>query len=160
VFHLVQPLQTGQELHSFLLIGPSGEFALAPGARMQDWRCHEVTVLSRSPQGILLDVQLAPAAELLPPVVTSQARTNSLPGHVRISITAQDPSGIDAVELYTKIIGFTIYEWDEVDFLDGVSAGGGTQFQVNFDVEWADVGDELEVGVYDLVGNLTRRRAL
>jgi hypothetical protein len=159
VFHLVQPLQTGQELHSFLLRGPGGEFALTPGTTMQDARGHAVTVLARSSQGLLLDVQLAPTAELVPPSLTTSARTSPLPGHVRISVTAQDPSGIDTVELYTKTFGFTSFEWDEVDLLDFVGGGGATSFQVDFDVAFADVGDELEVAAYDGVGNVARRSA-
>jgi hypothetical protein len=159
VFHLVQPLQTGHELHPFLLRGPGGEFALAPGTTMHDWRGHEITVLSRSPQGLLLDVQLAPAAELVPPSLSTTVRSSPLPGHLRISVSAQDPSGIDAVELYTKTLGFTSIEWDQVDFLEGVSAGGSPSFQVDFDVPFADIGDALEVGAFDLVGNTARRQA-
>jgi hypothetical protein len=157
VFHLVQPLETGGDLQSFLLRGPSGEFALAPGATMQDWRGHVVTVLSRSANGLLLDVQLASAAELVPPTFTTSLRTSPLPGHLRISVTAQDPSGIDAVELYTKTFGFTSFEWDEVDFLEIVSGGGATPFQVNLDMAFADIGDALEMAVYDGVGNVPRR---
>jgi hypothetical protein len=159
VFHLVQPLETGGDLHSFLLRGPGAEFALAPGTTMQDWRGHAVTVLSRSSQGLLLDVQLAPAPELAPPSLSTTTRSSPLPGHIRISVSAQDPSGIDAVELYTKTFGFTSFEWDEVDFLQAASAGGVPSFQVDLDVAFADLGDALEVAVYDTVGNVARRRA-
>jgi hypothetical protein len=155
VFHLVQPLETNGELHSFR--GPGGEFALAPGATLQDGRGHAITVVSRSSLGLLLDVQLAPAPEIVPPTFTASTRTSPLPGHLRISLSAQDPSGIGAIELYTKTYGFTSFEWDEVDFLQDASGGGAPSFQVDLDVAFAEIGDELEVAVYDVVGNVARR---
>jgi hypothetical protein len=159
VFHLVQPLQTGGPRDSFLVLGPAGVLALGPGRTLRDERGHEITVLARSPRGLLLDVQLAPAAELVPPTFTSQLRASPLPGHVRVSVTAQDPSGIDRVALYTKRFGSTSYEWDVVDLLAAAGAGGGTPFQVDFDVASADVRDVIEVAVYDAAGNVAHRDA-
>jgi hypothetical protein len=42
-------------------------------------------------------------------------------------------------------------------FLEIVSGGGATPFQVNLDVAFADIGDALEMAVYDGVGNVARR---
>jgi len=158
VFHLVQRLETGSDPRSFLVTGPGGELALGPGGRMRDWRGHEISVLARSPTGILLDVRLVAPGEGVPPTLSTTAIASPLPGHLRISVTAADPSGIDAVELYTRTYGGTRFEWNEVDFLTAsfAPAGSGDLFRVSFDVDWADLGDELEAAAYDRAGNVAR----
>lgn len=157
VFHLVQRPE-GSDPRSFLLIGPGGELALGPGVSMRDSRGHEVSVLALSPRGILLDVRLVVPEEVVPPTLSTVTTASPLPGHLRISITAQDASGIDAVELYTRTYGGTRFEWDDVDFLAASSApaASGERFRVSFDVEWAEVGDELEAAAYDRAGNVGR----
>ena len=100
---------------------------------------------------------VGPAAEIVPPTFSVTFLSSPLPGHSRIRVTAQDPSGIDAVELYRKTEGFTSFEWDEVEFLQIASGGGATPVQLTFDVAFADLGDELQVAVYDVVGNVAHR---
>lgn len=165
VFHLVQPLAfhpfTGSQLHSFLLRGPSATFALGPGETMQDVRGHQITVLSRSATGILLDVQLFESAELIPPTVTVDLDPSPIPGHIVISVSAHDASGIDAIEFYTKTFGITRYEWHEVALFAAfpAPAEAGTDFQVDLEVAFSDLADQLETAVYDREGNVARRVA-
>jgi hypothetical protein len=158
VFHLVQRLETGSDPRSFLLTGPNGEIALGPGLVMRDWRGHEVHVLARSPEAILLDVRVVAPEEGVPPSLSATAAASPLPGHLRVSVTARDASGIEAVELYTRTHGGTRFEWDEVEFLTGSAApaASGERFRVSFDVEWATMGDGLEAAAYDRTGNVAR----
>jgi M6 family metalloprotease-like protein len=158
VFHLVQRVETGSDPQSFLITGPNGEIALGPGLVMRDWRGHEIHILARSPVGILFDVRLAAAEEAVPPSLDAITAASPLPGHLRVSVTALDASGIDAVELYTRTHGGSRFEWDQVDFLAASSAapGSGERFRVSFDVEWATMRDGLEAAAYDRAGNVAR----
>jgi hypothetical protein len=158
VFHLVQRVETGSGPHSFLLTGPNGEIALGPGLVMRDWRGHEIQILASSPAGILVDVRLAAPDEGVPPSLSAVTAASPLPGHLRVSVTAGDASGIDAVELYTRTHGGSRFEWDQVDFLAASSAapGSGERFRVSFDLEWATMRDGLEAAAYDRAGNVAR----
>ncbi len=78
-----------------------------------------------------------------------------------VSISAQDPSGIDLIELYEKTSRTTGYEWIEVALFASFPAppGAGEQFQVELEVDRARLVHGLDVVVFDRAGIVARTRA-
>jgi M6 family metalloprotease-like protein len=153
IVHLVRPRVTRVgEAHSFLLTGPSGRFALLPGESMEDVRGHTIRVVAKTPGGILLDVELAPAAELDPPSF-SLSFLGDGPGRTRITVSAVDASGIDSMELYTRRPGPSRFDWTGSELLETILATGETSFDGDFVVDSADLAGGWEVVVFDREGN-------
>jgi hypothetical protein len=156
VVHLVRPLDTRSAvLQSFLLIGPANRFALGTGETMLDVRGHTISVVAKTPGGILLDVELAPAAELEPPSLSFSVALAGA-GLGRITVSAEDPSGIDRVEVYARRPGVSRFDWTVVEPLGEIPAAGETSFVGELIVDRADLFDGFEVLAFDQEGNVAR----
>jgi hypothetical protein len=156
VVHLVRPLVTrSSQLYSFLLAGPRGRFALVPGETIEDVRGHTISVVAKTPGGLLLDVELGRAAELVPPSL-SLSLAPAGAGFTRITVLAEDPSGIDRAEVYARTPGLTHFDWTRVELLGEISAAGETSFEGELVLDSADLGDGFEVVAFDREGNAAR----
>lgn len=151
VFHMTRP---GSPFSgSYILLGPGG-YAVQPGQVMQDERGHRIEVVSKTPEGILLDVTYTPPVEGVPPVVSAFRSAGSGPGLLKATITASDASGIGRVEVYTKKAGPGNFDWTTLELLGFVDSPGGTS-EIEFPA--ASVDDALEAVAYDGEGNVARR---
>lgn len=151
VFRLVRPLDTeAGRLHSFLVAGPSGRFALGPGESLEDVRGHRITVLAKSSRGLVVEVELAPTADRMPPQLeVSRAQEN-------VIFSASDPSGIDRIEVYRRTPGPSRFDWIRVERIAERVAAGETHLQGEFSLDPADVAGGLEVVAFDREGNAAR----
>lgn len=151
VVRLVRPLDTeAGRLHSFLIAGASGRFALAPGEFLDDVRGHRISVVAKSSQGLLVDVELRQTADRTPPrLEVSRARGSLI-------FAASDPSGMDRIELYRRTPGPSRFDWIRVERIDERVAGGESRLEGEFLLDLADLAGRLEVVAFDREGNAAR----
>jgi hypothetical protein len=155
VVHLVRPLDTSSiEPHSFLILGPSGRFALVPGEAMEDVKGHRISVVAKNPRGILLDIELPPDAESFPPSLGVFVALAG-PGLARVTVSASDPSGIDRVEIYARTPGPSRFDWTSLELVAEMIGAGATSFEGSVVVDLADLAS-FEVVAFDLEGNVAR----
>ncbi len=75
-------------------------------------------------------------------------------GHITVS--AEDPSGIDRVEVYARRPGLSRFDWTVVELLGEIPAAGETSFVGELVVDSADLFGGFEVLAFDQEGNVAR----
>lgn len=144
-----------------LLRGPGGRPVLRPGERLDDVRGHRITVLAMGAHGVLLEVVLAGKAELEPPQASLDLTSFPSSGTALLSGRAEDPSGIERIELYRLVPGAGRYAWTLRELLASLSPDPPDPRSVEIEHEFETTGipagfHQVEGLVFDREGNVRR----